>query len=272
MGFYAPAQLVRDARSHGVKVLPADVNCSRWDCTLEEGAMRLGLRMIRGIGQPTARTIEQARETGEFRSLDDFAKRTKLEQSMLTRLSDADAFRSLALDRRQSLWQSLGRCREYRPLFDGADEYESLVPLVAMNAREEVMADYKTLGLSLKAHPISFYRAHLNDRHVVPAASLAEIKDGEFIRVAGLVLLRQRPGTAGGIIFVTLEDETGQANLVIKQGVWKRFYKVARTARAFIAHGQLQKSGERGNEVIHLVVSKLEDLMVTVRMRSRDFH
>jgi error-prone DNA polymerase len=272
MGFYAPAQLVRDARNHGVEVRPADVNCSRWDCTLEEGAMRLGLRMIRGIGQATAELIEQAREAGDFRSLDDFAKRTKLEQSILTRLSDADAFRSLALDRRQSLWQSLGRCREYRPLFDGADECEPLVPLIAMNEREEVVADYQTVGLSLKAHPLLFYRAQLNDRHVVPAASLAKIKDGEFIRVAGLVLLRQRPGTAGGIIFVTLEDETGQANLVIKQSVWKRFYKVARTARAFIAHGRLQKSGELGNEIIHLVVSKLEDLMVTVHTRSRDFH
>jgi error-prone DNA polymerase len=227
--------------------------------------------MIHGIGQATAEVIEQAREAGEFRSLDDFAKRTKLEQSILTRLSDADAFRSLALDRRQSLWQSLGRCREDRPLFDGADECEPLVPLIAMNKREEVAADYQTVGLSLKAHPISFYRTQLNDRHVVPAASLGEMKDGEFVRVAGLVLLRQRPSTAGGIIFVTLEDETGQANLIIKQGVWKRFYKVARTAGAFIAHGRLQKSGEPGNEVIHIVVSKLENMMVTVRTRSRDF-
>jgi error-prone DNA polymerase len=234
--------------------------------------MRLGLRMIRGLGQATAMVIEQSREAGEFYSLDDFAKRTKLEQSILTRLADADAFRSLALDRRQSLWQSLGRCREYRPLFDGADECESLVPLVAMNTREEVVADYQTVGLSLKAHPVSFYRTQLADRRVVPAASLDQMKDGEFIRVAGLVLLRQRPGTAGGIIFVTLEDETGQANLVIKKDVWKRFYKVARTAKAFVAHGRLQKSGEHGNEVIHLVVSKLEDLMVTVRTRSRDFH
>jgi error-prone DNA polymerase len=272
MGFYAPAQLVRDARNHGVKVHPADVNYSRWDCTLEGDALRLGLRMIRGLGQSTAGIIEQSREAGDFRSLDDFAKRTKLEQAILTRLSDADAFRSLALDRRQSLWQSLGRCREDRPLFDGTEEDESLIPLTAMSRREEVSADYQAVGLSLKAHPISFYRAELDRLQVAPAAGLAAMKNGQLARVAGLVLMRQRPGTARGITFVTLEDETGQINLIIKPDIWERFYKVARTAYAFIAHGRMQKHGERGNEIIHVVVSKLENMAVTVRPRSRDFH
>jgi error-prone DNA polymerase len=272
MGFYAPAQLVRDARNHGVEIYPADVNHSRWDCTLEGDAMRLGLRMIRGLGQSTAEIIEQAREAGDFRSLDDFAKRTKLEQAILTRLSNADAFRSLALDRRQSLWQSLGRCREHRPLFDELDEDEPLMPLVAMSEREEVSADYRTLSLSLKAHPISFYRAQLDSLQVTPAARLLGMKDGQFARVAGLVLMRQRPGTARGITFVTIEDETGQVNLIIKPDVWERFYKVAHTASAFIAHGRLQKHGDPGHEIIHIVVSKLENMALTLHTRSRDFH
>jgi len=268
MGFYAPAQLVRDAQRHGVEVWPADVNHSRWDCRLEAGAMRLGLRTLSGVGQATALVIEQARQAGPFRSLADFAQRTKLRQSILTHLSNADAFRSLALDRRQSLWQALGRCQENCPLFDSSDDCEPLVPLPAMSEQEEVVADYQTAGLSLKAHPISFYRGELDNFRVIPAASLITMKSGQFVRVAGLVLLRQRPSTARGITFVTLEDETGQANLIIKQDVWERFYKVARTATAFIAHGRLQKHGE----IIHVIVSKLENMAAAVRSRSRDFH
>jgi error-prone DNA polymerase len=274
MGFYAPAQLVRDAQNHGVEVRPADVSYSSWDCTLEHGAVRLGLRMLHGISQPTALIIEQTRQIGPFHSLDDFAKRTNLGRSILALLSDADAFRSLSLDRRQSLWQSLGRCRERRPLFDAIDDCEPLVPLPLMSAREEVTADYKATALSLKAHPISFYRDLLNHLGITPAAALLTkaTENGQPIRVGGLVLMRQRPGTAKSITFVTLEDETGQANLIIKLDVWERFYKVARTATALIAHGRLQKHGERGNEVIHVLVSKLENLAVAVSGRSRDFH
>jgi error-prone DNA polymerase len=224
--------------------------------------------MISGMSHAAALVIEQARKAGPFQSLDDFARRTRLGQPLLTRLSGADAFRSLALDRRQSLWQSLGRYREDRPLFDGFDDCEPPVPLPAMSAQQEVVADYRTAGLSLKAHPISFYRAQLDAMRILPAAALAEIDDGRFIRVAGLVLLRQRPSTAKGITFVTLEDETGQINLIVKPDVWERFYKVARTAAAFIAHGRLQKH----REIIHLMVSKLENMAVAVNPRSRDFH
>ena len=268
MGFYAPAQLVRDAREHGVEVRPADVNFSCWDCLLEGNAMRLGLRMVRGIGIPTAQVIEQARQAGPFQSLDDFVKRTKLDQSVLTTLSGADAFQSLKLDRRQSLWQSLGRCREERPLFDAMDDREPLVPLPQMSMRDHVFADYQSAGLSLKNHPVSFYRQELESLRVTPAASLRTMKDGESVRVAGLVLMRQRPSTARGITFVTLEDETGQANLIIKRDVWERFYKVARTASAFLASGRLQN--QKG--IIHVLTSKLEFVDISVESRSRDFH
>jgi error-prone DNA polymerase len=293
MGFYAPAQLVRDAQAHGVEVRPIDVNHSQWDCTLEKGlekgvrnrfadrlrvfaqkvpdtffALRLGMRMLSGLSCAAAAVIGQARQGGPFRSLDDFAKRTRLSQPVLSRLSSADAFRSLALDRRQSLWQSLGRPQENRPLFDQFDDSEPPVPLPAMSAQQEVVADYRTAGLSLKAHPISFYRDQLNAMRIAPAAALATTDDGQFVRVAGLVLLRQRPSTAKGITFVTLEDETGQANLIVKPDVWERFYKVARTAPAFIAHGRLQNH----LKIVHVVVSKLENLVVAVNPRSRDFH
>lgn len=139
-----------------------------------------------------------------------------------------------------------------------------------MTAQQEVFADYRTAGLSLKAHPISFFRDQLNQLRIVPAAELASIRDGRFVHVAGLVLVRQRPGTAKGITFVTLEDETGVANLIIKMDVWNRFYTVARTAPAYIAHGRLQN--QQG--VIHVLVQRLENLSITlqeIRSRSRDF-
>ena len=264
MGFYATAQLVRDAQQHAVEVLPIDVNWSRWNCTLENGAVRLGLRMLSGLGESTAKVIEQ---TQPFQSIDDFAHRTKLSQANLMKLSDADTFGSLKLDRRQSLWQSLGRCKETRPLFDNLDDSETLTPLPMMTPQEQVFADYKTAGLSLKAHPISFYRTKLDALKSVPAAALAELQDGRFVRVAGIVLLRQRPSTARGITFVTLEDETGQANLIVKADVWEKYYQVARTAKAFIAHGRLQK--QQG--IIHVLVTKLENMEITIRLQSRDY-
>ena len=266
MGFYAPAQLVRDAQQHGIEIRPVDVNHSDWDCTLEGSAIRLGLRMLNGVGQLTAVTIEQARRQGAFRSMDDLARRTKLSQTILSRLARADAFGSLELDRRQSLWQSLGQRKESRPLF-GSEDREPLTALPAMTAQEQVFADYRAAGLSLKAHPVSFYRAGLERLNVVPAAALANLEDGQFVRVAGLVLVRQRPSTAHGITFVTLEDETGTANLIIRMDVWERFYKVARTASAFIAHGRLQNQ----NEVVHVLVTKLENMAIALSSQSRDF-
>jgi error-prone DNA polymerase len=272
MGFYAPAQLVRDAQQHDVEIRPVDVNHSCWDCTLEAGAVRLGLRMLRGLGERAAIAIEQARCDGPFPSLEDFSQRTKLNPATVNRLARADAFGSLALDRRQSLWRSLGQRQEVRPLFEDADFFDSdeelAVSLPMMSPRDEVLADYQTAGLSLKAHPVSFYRTRLTQLKVLSAAELAHREDGQFVRVGGLVLVRQRPGTAKGITFVTLEDETGQANLIIRMDVWERFYKVARTATAFIAHGRLQKQ----EQVIHVLVTKLENMAIALRSQSRDFH
>jgi error-prone DNA polymerase len=270
MGFYAPAQLVRNAQEHGVEIRPVDVNHSRWDCTLEDGAVRLGLRMIVGLPSAQAMRVEQ---TQPFQSMDDFTRRSGVPSNVSARLAKADAFGSLKMNRRASLWQALvpTDAKGARPLFDDIQEDTELpIDLPAMDDRQEVFADYRTVGLSLKAHPISFFRSELDQLDIAPAARLANLKDGRFVRVAGLVLVRQRPGTAKGITFVTLEDETGVANLIIKMDVWERFYTVARTASAYIASGRLQN--QQG--VIHVLVSRIENLNDKVgelRSRSRDF-
>ncbi len=275
MGFYAPAQLVRDAKQHRVAVQPVDVNHSRWDCTIEYGALQLGLRMIIGLPEAQAVKIVAAQER-PFNSLEDFKRRSGVGAKIVERLARADAFRSLQLDRRTSLWQALHQSKEtqVRPLWDrspcNVELGESSLALPAMSAQQEVFLDYQTAGLSLKAHPISFFREELDHLKIVPAARLPELRNGSFVRVAGLVLVRQRPGTAKGITFVTIEDETGVANLIIRMDVWERFYQVARTASAYIAQGRLQNH----QKVIHVLVTKLENLagkLKDLRVHSRDF-
>ena len=273
MGFYAPAQLVRDAREHGVEVRPVDVNASGWDCTLEAGALRLGLRMVRGLSEVHARAIEEARRPGPFGGWDDFVRRTRLGRAVVSRLAAADAFSSLELDRRAALWRALGEERKTAslPLFDQLPpDDEPAVPLPELDPAEAVVADYRTAGLSLRAHPMQFQRARLEALGIVPAERLATHPADRHVRVAGIVLVRQRPSTAKGITFVTLEDETGTANLIVRQDVWRRFSRVARTAAAFIAEGRLQRQGL----VIHVLVTKLADLSEALRgfgTQSRDF-
>jgi error-prone DNA polymerase len=188
---------------------------------------------------------------------------------VVERLARADAFGSLRLNRRDSLWHAL-RPKSTAPLFKDLEDQEPPLELPAMDGQLEVFADYRTTGLSLKAHPMSFFRPQLEALRIASAAKLGELKDGRFVRVAGLVLVRQRPGTAKGITFVTIEDETGTSNLIIRMDVWERFYHVARTAPAFIASGRLQN--QQG--VVHVLVSRLENLSDAIsdlRSRSRDF-
>jgi len=281
MGFYAPAQLLRDAREHGVRVRPVDVNDSHWDCTLEgtgtgdppTSLLRLGFRLVSGLKQTAAEAIEKARRHGPFCSLDDFTQRTGLSRAVLVKLAQADAFQSVGRHRRSALWEALSQDREDapRPLFATLKpEDEPPVPLPQMLPQEEVFADYRTCGLSLKAHPLSFHRRELDRLRVVPAKRLTTISNNRQVRVAGLVLLRQRPSTAKGITFVTLEDETGIANLVVHQTTWDRYYEVARCSSAWIAHGRL----EAKDSVIHVVVNRLEDLsqrLQGLHTSSRDF-
>ncbi len=291
MGFYAPAQLVRDAREHGVMVLSADVNFSHWDCTLESQnapsdltnakfrhrdeqlGLRLGLRLLRGFSEAHARQIEAARQRGgRFTSLEEFARRTQLGRSSLQLLSRADAFASLKIDRRDAYWKSLP-AREDLPLFDDdrTPSVEDPTPeLPEMTAQDQVVEDYSSAGLTLRKHPVSFLRDQLTQLKAVTAEELNELSPDRRVKVAGLVLMRQRPSTAAGITFVTLEDETGIANLVVYPSVWQHFRQTARFASVMLATGRLQREGD----VIHVVCERLDDvseMLAQIDSKARNF-
>ncbi|HEX8340046.1 MAG TPA: error-prone DNA polymerase [Tepidisphaeraceae bacterium] len=304
MGFYAPAQIVRDAIEHGVRVLPTDVNASAWDCTLElppglaavsgssrngpkkdwgasGPAIRLGLRQIKGLGQSQARLLIQARASqGPFTSVEQLQQRTLLDPATVRRLAGADAFSSISLKRRQATWDALALFNQPTELIDAVDKAgertptETPVCLPDMPAVQEVFTDYATSGLSLKQHPVFFARAALTANRVVPAGELMDEKrfpHGRLVRVAGLVLLRQRPGTASGVVFMTLEDETGIANLVLWSDVYERNRRAARHATLLQVHGTVQ----RQDRVVHVLVQHLYDqthLIDGLHQPARNFH
>jgi len=275
MGFYAPAQLVRDAREHGVVILPPDVTYSAWDCTMEamngdaapgrfrhddeRFALRLGFRLLRGFSEEHGRQIETVRQKGgAFRSFEEFAQRTQFNRATLQLLSRADAFASLKIDRREAYWKSLP-AREQLPLFNEVEAGASSDPapeLPEMSAQDQVVEDYSSAGLSLRKHPVSFLREQLIQLRAVTAEQLSEMTPDRRVKVAGLVLMRQRPSTANGITFVTLEDETGVVNLVVFPSVWQHFRQTARFATVMMATGRLQREGD----VIHVVCERLDDV------------
>lgn len=273
MGFYAPSQIISDAQKHRVPVWPIDVNRSDWDCTIENQGIRLGLRLVGGFPQQVAKKISETRSEARFSSMSDFIRRTRLPQAQIEILADADALASLQGSRRDALWNALSLDRKPRQqwLFDQVDDpTEPLVTLPVMSQEEEVYADYRSTGLSLRSHPIAFQRERLKRLQVTPASELPNIPNESLVKVAGIVLLRQRPSTAKGITFVTLEDETGTINLVIHHKTWERFRKITRHSQAWIAHGRL----EAKDTVIHVVVRRLEDLssrLLSLHTKSRDF-
>ncbi len=278
LGFYAPAQLVRDAKEHGVIVRPPDVNHSDWDCTLErlsqtagprptpEGggrfAVRLGLRQIKGLSEVTAARLMAAREGGGlFDSVEDLARRAGLTRAEMDRLANGDAFGSLQTRRREAGWRALALSGPDLPLFEAgggeragaADVSGSVLP--SMRLSEEVAADYSSLALSLKAHPLSFLRRRFHRAGYRPCADLKTARNGSRIGIAGLVLVRQRPGSAKGVIFATLEDETGVANVIIWPKLFQRFRKAVIGAKLMAVTGRVQREGE----VIHLVADQVAD-------------
>ena len=264
MGFYAPAQIVRDAREHGVEVRAPDANFSDWDNSLARNAsgnlaLQLGFRQIDGLNEQDMRRFVVLRDAG-YESLEAMATRGGLSRPILRKLADADAFRSLSanFDRRQALWD-VRRLPDSAPLplFDAAEARE-LAPeppanLPEMSLGEHVASDYQTLRLSLKAHPMTLLRRHFSN--VSTCGDLAAHRDGSWARVAGLVLVRQRPGK-GNAIFVTLEDETGVANLVLWARLFERFRRETMSARLMLAEGRIQKSPEG---VIHLMTQRVSD-------------
>ena len=287
LGFYAPAQLVRDAREHGVEVREVDVNLSDWDCTLEPlaapvemgvgslhprhagmaphirstQAVRLGLRQIVGVREADMRRLVE-RRGGAYDSVRDLWLRSGLSSTVLEKLADADAFRSLGLDRRQALWAVRGLDRvgdhDDLPLFASrpARELEPDARLAPMPLGAHVVEDYRRLSLSLKAHPASFMRARLTARGILRSEALSSVRNGARVTVAGLVLVRQRPGTAQGVIFMTLEDETGVANIIVWPKVFERLRAIVLGARFVAVTGRLQS--EQG--VIHIVAERMNDL------------
>ncbi|WP_026620094.1 error-prone DNA polymerase [Ensifer sp. WSM1721] len=286
MGFYAPAQLVRDAREHGVKVLPVDINHSDWDALLEgEGlfnkdavdprhaemrevikskkAVRLGFRLIKGLSQTDMEALVAHRGEG-YRSVHDLWTRSGLTRSVLERLADADAFRSIGLDRRAALWavKALDEqsAVERLPLFGGAGsadlQAEPAVTLPDMPAGEHVIHDYRYLTLSLKAHPVSFMREDFARMGILRNRDLARTATGKWVTVAGLVLVRQRPGSAKGVIFMTIEDETGIANIIVWEKTFQKYRPQVMGSRLVRVRGRLQSQ----SGVIHVVADHLEDI------------
>ena len=278
MGFYAPAQIVRDAREHGITVLAADVNLSDWDSTVEwqsidgrrQLVMRLGLRQIDGLAQADGARLLDARNA-PFQSVEELRSRARLHTRPIQLLAAADAFRSLGKDRRAALWdaRTLKNAPDL-PLFTFAqtrDEgTDTPVLLPAMPLSEHVVADYQTTRLSLKAHPMEFLRAGYADRGFTPASSLRDCRFNQRVSVAGIVLIRQRPGSANGVVFITLEDESGVINLVIWPDALARFRKTIMSARLMVVHGTVQMD----DAVIHVVAKQMEDDTARLTMLSDD--
>ena len=275
MGFYAPAQLVRDAREHGVTVLPVCVQASGWQATVEccpddaevstsQPAIRLGLEQVHGLGETAGRRVVQVRQAGPFAGVDDLARRCRLDRDELLHLARAGALQRLAVDRRQAVWRALQRQPKpgSMPLFETADgdllaaEHEGAVAepgLSPATPLEEVIADYRTAGLSLTAHPLQFARLRLAQEGVVTAAVATALPEGRRVTVAGVVLSRQRPATAKGTIFLSIEDESGVANVVVRTAVWQRCGPQDRRAAVLLVEGRVQRRGT----VVHLLATRL---------------
>ena len=278
MGFYAPAQLVRDAREHGVGVQPVDVNHSEWDCTLEDHrtdpVLRLGFRQIKSMRETDVIALLMAREEG-YRTVRDVWRRANLSPKILETMARGDAWGSIGLDRRSALWQIRGLGDTPLPLFAYAEAHapnggnapppewglEPDVMLPTLTMGEQVMADYRSLRLSLKKHPVELLRGDLTADGVVQNASLSKTKDGTWVVVSGLVIARQRPGTASGVIFATLEDETGVANVVVWPTVFDTYRRPLLESRFLRVAGTLQREGI----VIHVIARHLIDLTDMMR-------
>ncbi|WP_137788295.1 error-prone DNA polymerase [Sphingomonas sp. 3P27F8] len=270
MGFYAPAQIVRDARAHGIEVRPVCVVESEWDTavigTTGPGAtdylpLRLGLRIVAGLSAEHAGRILTAREDGRFGSIEDVWRRSGVPLAALERLAKADAFAGMGLDRRQALWAIRGLGEKPLPLLAALETRETPVHLKALTAGREVVEDYRATQLSLRPHPLSFLRGELKRRGIVPCADLPHIRDGRMVEVAGLILVRQRPGSAKGVLFLTIEDESGIANGILWPDRFEAQRRIVMTSAMVSIRGRVQKEGI----VIHVVTEQVTNLTHLLR-------
>jgi error-prone DNA polymerase len=274
MGFYQPAQIIIDAQKHDVEVRPIDINYSDWDNLLEENnikirknekdycPIRLGFRQVKGLREDDVQLLIAAR-TKPFTNIHTL-RDAGVSQTALEKLADADAFRSIGLDRRQALWEVSALSDRPIGLFEGQPSESALeaeADLPKMTASEHVVQDYASTSLSLKAHPVSFVREKLKSLNVLSTNGLELIGNTRMVKVAGLVLVRQRPGTAGGVCFITIEDETGYANLVVFESLFEKYRKEILRSRLLMVEGKLQREGD----VTHVIVQKCHDLSVLLR-------
>ncbi|MFT7519699.1 MAG: error-prone DNA polymerase, partial [Kiritimatiellia bacterium] len=254
MGFYSPRALLADASRHGVEVRAVCVLRSEWDCTLEpvlgdagtptlgrEAAIRCGLRLIKGLGKEQGERIVRARADGAFRHIADFARRTRLDRGSLEALAEANAFIALGVERRRAAWELQGLWTDL-PLFAGLSRREPAPDLPKMSIVESVEADYRRVGLSVDLHPMELVRPGLHG--VGPLSDLASTRNGQRVRIAGLISNRQRPGTANGVVFMTLEDETALVNVIVWPKIWSRYRKLARSAVLIGVDGELQRQDD----------------------------
>jgi error-prone DNA polymerase len=275
MGFYQPAQLVQDARRHGVTVLPADTRYSDWDCALTRSAentpqLRLGLRLIKGLGRQAAERISDARNNNPFNDVQDLCTRAQLNRRELAALAEAAALRGTAGHRHRARWEVAATEKQPDDLLKGINRKDETTSIRPASETDDLRADYAATGLTLGRHPVAIIRSVLRHRRVRTAQQLLQLKHGTHTRACGLITMRQRPMTANGTIFLTLEDETGHVNVVIWQRLWERQRNIILNASLIAVDGVMESDGE----VYHLIARRLHDfdaLAKGLKTRSRDF-
>jgi len=284
LGFYAPAQIVRDAIDHGVAVRPVCIAASHWHCTLEPSAndqatpaVRLGLALVQGLAQETAQRVLTARAQSAFDSVQDLVRRAQLGRGELARLAAADALAALTGHRREALWSALGidvqgACQA--PLAAEPPAYEDVPELIAPTEGQDIVADYRTTSLSLRRHPVALLRPRLQSMRLFSAGEVARGRHRQLIRTCGIVTCRQRPATASGVTFVTLEDETGSINIVVWRAVAERFRKELLGACLLAVYGHLERVDTNSGAVLHVIAGRLVDhspMLGGLMVNSRDF-
>lgn len=275
MGFYSASQLTQDLRRHDIEVRPVDVNHSDWDCSLERredgtAAMRIGMRQIKGLSEEAGKKVAGLRKrSGRFKSIQQLVERASLNRRDLAALAAAGALKSLDGHRHKVRWAVAG-VEEPTPLLSSMDRYEAAAMLRKPTEGQNIVADFKSLGLSLERHPMALLRNRLNRRRYIQCAELATMPTGRQVRVAGLVITKQRPGTASGVTFITLEDETGHVNLIVWRNTAEEQRDPLLRARLMGIEGELQVEGK----VIHVIVRKMIDhnrLLGALTVPSREF-
>ncbi|MDB5217400.1 MAG: polymerase alpha subunit, partial [Myxococcaceae bacterium] len=290
MGFYSPSTLLQDAQRHGVPLAPLDVGVSNWDCACirpdrdRPTWIRLGLRLVSGLGEDAGRRIEKARADRPFAGVEDLIARARLDKKEVVALAESGALDELCGGRREAIWKVVGPRAEPRTLFDGKDSEEQRPVLATMTRAEQLVLDYERTGVSVSDHPMKLIRPRLAKK-VQSSRDVLALRSGTKVSVAGMVICRQRPGTASGVVFITMEDEYGFSNLVLWSKVFEEYRHVATTSRLLMVHGRIERSDDpKGykpadpnapQSVVYVIAERLEKLdaqLPALDSMSRDFH